>query len=108
MSWMVKYTNQAREDIKAIYEYIAFELLVPDTASAQIQRIFKMVRELDEMPMRFKLYEDEPWKSKGLRFVPVDNYLIFYLPKEESNVVSIVRVIYGGRDMKKQLRETEI
>ncbi len=81
---------------------------MPDTASAQIQRIFKMVRELDEMPMRFKLYEDEPWKSKGLRFVPVDNYLIFYLPKEESNVVSIVRVIYGGRDMKKQLRETEI
>ena len=46
MSWTVKYTNQAREDIKAIYEYIAFELLVPDTATGQIQRIFKMVREI--------------------------------------------------------------
>ena len=108
MSWTVKYTNQAREDIKAIYEYIAFELLVPDTATGQIQRIFKMVRELDEMPMRFKLYEDEPWKSKGLRFVPVDNYLIFYLLIDETNTVSIVRIIYAGRDMNKQLQETEI
>lgn len=104
MSWTVKYTNQAREDIKAIYEYIAFELLVPDTATGQIQRIFKMV----QMPMRFKLYEDEPWKSKGLRFVPVDNYLIFYLPIDETNTVSIVRIIYAGRDMNKQLQETEI
>ena len=67
-----------------------------------------MVRELDEMPMRFKLYEDEPWKSKGLRFVPVDNYLIFYLPIDETNTVSIVRIIYAGRDMNKQLQETEI
>ena len=82
--------------------------MVPDTATGQIQRIFKMVRELDEMPMRFKLYEDEPWKSKGLRFVPVDNYLIFYLPIDETNTVSIVRIIYAGRDMNKQLQETEI
>lgn len=108
MSWTVKYTNQAREDIKTIYEYIAFELLVLDTATGQIQRIFKMARGLDEMPMRFKLYEDEPWKSKGLRFVPVDNYLIFYLPIEETNTVSIVRIIYAGRDMNKQLQKTEI
>lgn len=108
MSWTVEYTNQAREDIKAIYEYIAFELLVTDIATAQIQRIFKMVRELDEMPMRFKLYEDEPWRSQGLRVVPVDNYLIFYLPKEETATVSIVRIIYSGRNMNKQLQKIEI
>lgn len=45
---------------------------------------------------------------KGLRFVPVDNYLIFYLPIDETNTVSIVRIIYAGRDMNKQLQETEI
>lgn len=67
-----------------------------------------MVRELDNMPMKFKLYEDEPWKSKGLRFVPVDNYLIFHLPIKETNTVSIVRIIFAGRDMNKQLQKTEI
>ena len=30
MTWQVRYTNEAREDLKEIYEYIAFELLVPD------------------------------------------------------------------------------
>ncbi len=74
MSYTVKYSKQAREDIQLIYEYIAFRLLSPDTAAAQIHRIYKTVRSLDEMPMRFRLYEDEPWHSKGLRVAPINNY----------------------------------
>ncbi|MEG3072496.1 MAG: hypothetical protein RQM92_18180 [Candidatus Syntrophopropionicum ammoniitolerans] len=34
---------------------------------------------LDEMPLRHKLYQNEPWHSKGLRVLPVDNYLVFYI-----------------------------
>lgn len=64
------------------------------------------IRGLDEMPMRFRLYEDEPWHSRGLRFFPVDNYLVFYLPKEFTNTVDIIRIIYGGRDIRRQLSET--
>lgn len=63
-------------------------------------------RSLEQMPMRYRLYEEEPWHSQGLRFLPVDNYLIFYLPDETNTVVNIIRVMYGGRDAKKQLSET--
>ena len=72
-----------KEDLKAIYEYLAFELLVPDTASRQSDRIMKAVRTLDNMPERYKVYEEEPWKSQNLRYFPVDNYLVFYLPKKK-------------------------
>lgn len=58
------------------------------------------------MPMRYTRYEEEPWHSQGLRFLPVDNYLIFYLPDEITSVVNIIRIMYGGRDVKKQLSET--
>lgn len=102
MSYTVKYSKQAREDIQSIYEYIAFRLLSPDTAAAQIHRIYKTVRSLGEMPMRFRLYEDEPWHSKGLRVAPINNYLILYLPNEETDIVHIVRIIYGGRDLTRQ------
>jgi toxin ParE1/3/4 len=44
--------------------------------------------------------------TMGLRFFPVDNYLVFYLPKETDKMVYIVRIMYGGRDIRKQLRET--
>lgn len=106
MRWKINYTRYAREDLKAIYEYMAFELLVPDTASRQSDKIMKAVRTLDNMPERYKVYEEEPWKSQNLRYFPVDNYLVFYLSKKETGIINIVRIIYGGRDIKRQLEQT--
>ena len=107
MSWKINYSAQALEDLKAVYEYIAYELLVPQTANSQVKRIMKSINKLDEMPMMYKVYEEEPWRVEGLRVFPVDNYLVLYLPKEDTNTVNIIRIIYGGRDIRKQLKETK-
>lgn len=107
MNWEIKYTEHSREDLRAIYEYIAFELLVPDTAGRQVYRIMKAIRALENMPEKYKVYEEEPWKSRDLRYFPVDNYIVFYLLRKETGVVNVVRVIYGGRDIKRQLEETK-
>ena len=53
-------------------------------------------------------YEEDPWHNEGLRFFPVDKYLVFYLPDENKNTVDIVRIMYGGRDIHRQFSETEI
>lgn len=100
MNYTVNYSDKARLDLRSIYEYIAYELL----ASKQIGRIIKSIRSLEKMPERFKLYEYEPWNSQGVRYFPIDNYLVFYLIQK--SVVTIVRIIYGGRDISKQLYET--
>ena len=106
MIYDVVYTAEARQDLRDIYEYIAYELLEPEIASGQVDRIMKAARSLEQMPMRYTRYEEEPWHSQGLRSLPVDNYLIFYLPDETNNVVNIIRIMYGGRDVKRQLSET--
>lgn len=108
MSWNIVYTAGARCDLRNIYEYIAYDLLALETAAGQTQRIMKGIRALGGMPMRFQLYDEEPWHSAGLRFFPVDNYLVFYLPDGAKNTVSIVRILYGGRDVRRQLSETKI
>jgi len=108
MKWKVNYSAQALEDLKAVYEYIAFELLVPETARSQAKRIMDSINKLDELPMMYKSYEKEPWKSKGLRVFPIDNYIVLYLPKEDSKTVNIVRIIYGGMDVTEKLKETNI
>ena len=79
MNFEVLYTARARQDLRNIYEYIAYDLLVPETAARQAQRIMKEIGALNEMSMRYRLYDDEPWHSQGVRFFPVDNYLVFYL-----------------------------
>nr|WP_288975737.1 type II toxin-antitoxin system RelE/ParE family toxin [uncultured Shuttleworthia sp.] len=106
MNYRVEYTSEARQDMRDIYAYIAEKLMVPETAEGQVNRIMDAADELEEMPLRFSLYEFEPWRSQGLRFVPVDNYILFYLPREEMNTVYIVRIMYGGRDIRRQLKET--
>lgn len=108
MSWKIIYSDRARHDLRNIYEYIAYDLFVPQTAAGQTQRIMKEIRSLYEMPMRYRLYEEEPWRSQGIRFFSVNNYLVFYLPDESKNTVHIVRIMYGGRNIKKQLSETAI
>ena len=108
MSWRIFYTKKAKQDLREIYEYIAYELLVPETASEQTRRIMKEIKTLDEMPRRYPLYEEKPWYSEGIRLFPVGNYLVFYQPIESQNTVSIVRIMYGGRDIKKHLDRTAI
>jgi len=35
---------------------------------------------------------------------PVDNYLVFYIPDDEAKIVTVIRVMYGGRDVDKELK----
>lgn len=106
MSWEVAYSEKVRQDLRSIYEYMADGLCAPNTVAKQAGRILQHIKSLSEMPLRYRLYEDEPWHSMGLRFFPVDNYLVFYLPKETDKMVYIVRIMYGVQDIRKQLRET--
>ena len=36
-----------------------------------------------------------------------DNYLVFYKTDDETEIVYVVRIMYGGRDVHKQLSQTE-
>ena len=56
------------------------------------------------MPDRYRAYEKEPLYSRGLRVMPVDKYLVFYIPNHDTKVVNIIRVMYGGRDIDTQLK----
>lgn len=105
MMWKVSYTQKALQDIDDIYGYISNVLLEPNIAKSLVSHIMKYVRSLEQLPMRYKIYDNEPWKSKGLRVMSVKNYLVFYLPSENEQTVYVVRIMYAGRDVSKQLSE---
>jgi toxin ParE1/3/4 len=103
MIYRIDITDQADSDLRSIYEYIALELQAPENAQNQLNRLENEIMTLEEMPERFRLYEKEPWRSRGLRIMPVDNYCVFYIPNKEEAVVVIFRIIYSGRDIETQL-----
>lgn len=103
VKYRVIYTEEAEQDLINIYSYISLDLKVPVIARKQADRIMDFIKGLEKMPLRHKLYRDEPWHSRGLRVCPVDNYLIFYLVDEKEQTVAIIRIMYGKRNIELQL-----
>lgn len=103
MIYDVQISIQAESDLRSIFEYIAFELQSVQNAAGQLSRLEESINSLDQMPERFRRYDKEPWRSRGLRVMPIDNYVVLYIPNHDTKVVNIVRVMYGGRDVDAQL-----
>ena len=103
MIYKIDITAQAKADLRGIYDYISIDLLSPQNAIGQLGRLEESIMGLKQMPMRFRKFETEPWYLKGLRIMPVDNFVVLYIPNEDTGVVTIIRVMYGGRDIKELL-----
>jgi toxin ParE1/3/4 len=97
VNFTVNISSQADKDLRAIYEYIALCLLSPENASAQMSRLEEEIEKLSFMPKRFPIYKND------IRFMPVDNYLVFYSVNDASAVVSVLRIMYGKRDVKNNI-----
>jgi len=50
MIYEVITTDEAYADLRGIYEYIAFDLLSPDNAAGQLDRLEESILSLEEFP----------------------------------------------------------
>ena len=105
MDFKVKLSQQAVNDIDDIISYISHELYSPQAAERFFNKINQKISLLGKNPFIYPLYHDEDLSKKGLRFVIVGNYLMFYIIDEENTVVHIARIVYGGRNLPVVLEE---
>lgn len=56
-----------------------------------------------QISVRNLAYEKKNWHQRNMRIMPVDNYLVFYVPNQENSTVTIMRIMYGGRYIDKQI-----
>lgn len=106
MSYSVTISIEAEKDLREIFEYIYFKLQSPQSAELQLNRIVKAIKSLDEMPYRFKKYNCDFCKTTELRMITIDNYCVFFIPRENDKTVTIIRVVYGARNLPDVLIET--
>ena len=60
MRFDVQISEQAEMDLRGIFEYIAFDLLAPENAAGQLDRLEDAISKLDNMPEKYRRYEREP------------------------------------------------
>ena len=104
MSYQVKITEYAVEQLREIHRYISGTLQAPASAAQWMQRIRKEMASLNSFPNRFPLTPEEPWRTEGIRRMPVENFLVYYWVNTETATIWITAVIYGRRDQAMALR----
>lgn len=91
---MVKviHSQKAREDLLAIWSYIAEDN--PNAADMLFDIIDEKCNLLKDNP---KIGQARPDISTKMRYFPVKNYLILY--QEQLYGIEIIRVLHGSRDL---------
>ncbi len=101
--YTVQITDKALADMEEIYIYIVEQLLAPENAIGQYNRIAEAIQNLNVFPERVRIMESEPEHAMGLRQLPIDNFSVFYIV--EDNRVVVTRVLYSASDINRRLLE---
>lgn len=98
MEYKVKITDYAVDQLQEINRYISRSLQVPDVAEKWMRRMKREMSTLNNMPKRYPLTEEEPWHTKGIHKMAVENFIVYYWVDDNEYIVWITGVIYGRRD----------
>lgn len=94
-------TAPALEDLNDIRSYIADRLNNPSAASEFSDKIFHYAESLILFPKRNRVRKkiEKGRKILGIRYMPVDNFIIIYCVDDSKHTVNILRVMYGRRNL---------
>ena len=93
----------AASDLRGILRYITGILKEPVTAKRIYVSIKEKITKLDQMPLRFPLVNDDVLAERGIRLMPAENYLVFYVVDEKGSNVHVLRVLYNRRDWRNMI-----
>ena len=95
MKYGIYITGTADADINSAVDYIDHILLNPQAADKLLTEVEEAIAGLAAFPEKYALVEEPVLNAWGIRFVPVNNYVIFYVVSKEEKRVSIIRFLHG-------------
>lgn len=105
MTYEVRISDQAKNDIVNIFRYITFSLFSVENAETQLIKLKNRIEGLKDMPFRFQILETNEPMVHVFRKMVVGNYLVIYHIDEERLMVNVLRVIYGRQDLDAELEK---
>ena len=108
MKYSLNITDRAEEDILSTVRYIANELKNSIAANNLLDEIEKHEKILEETPGIYPSVHDEYLAGKGLKFVTIKNFLLFFTIDKKNKTVNIIRFLYGRRDWKNIFKNSKI
>ena len=104
MTYKIIYTQKALADLDAVASYIKLKLCNISASNCIVENFFSEGDSLVAFPTRYPLCNDAFLRAWGIRFVPVKNYLLFYVVREAESTVYVIRFLYAKRAWQNILR----
>lgn len=102
--YKIEYLPVALHDLVEIATYIGVELDNPSAADRLAEDIAESVSAAAEQPYMYPLYIPIKPLKHEYRKIVVKNYDVFYWVDEPEKTITVARVVYAGRDIKKLLK----
>jgi addiction module RelE/StbE family toxin len=90
------YSPLARQDLDDIFDYIAYELENPSSATETVNAILDAAESLEGFPFIGSHVKGLPFAIDEYRFLGVRNYLLFY--RVTDSRIFVDRILYNRRD----------
>lgn len=103
-----EFTDSASRDLDDILDHIAGNLKNPNAAKDLFDGIKAEIKNICMFPLSAEEVENEFIIVQGVRRVTVGNYNLYYYPNESKRTVTVLRIIYGKRDLNYILRDLDI
>lgn len=105
-TYEVKITQYALYRLNEIAHHIAYELMSPQAAVNTVKAIQSEINDLNFMPERIPLIDEEPWRSEGIHKMLVGNFFVYFWVDKDNLRVQVIDIIYARRDQKNALQDT--
>lgn len=105
MSYQVRITETAKQDLREIAFYIAERSMNYETAKRFVVELQEQCNRLVEFPQGGALPKDRILRSLDFRYIVHKDYLIFYSIDEAQKIVSVLAIFNSKKDYLRVLRK---
>lgn len=105
MTYVVELSEPAERDISEAIIYTSQNLHNPIAAEKLLKKLESAFFLLSDLPQRHEIVLHDSLISQGIRFRSVSNYLLFYVIREQSQKVVILRCLHTRREWLTLLQE---
>lgn len=94
-----RFTEKAEQDLDEILHYISVDLANPAAAQDLGRKIFEQINIVRSFPDCGAIIDNEFLSDKTVRKLSVDHYMIYYKADHDDKMISVIRIVYGKRDL---------
>ncbi len=98
------FTEKAEQDFDEILRYISVDLANPAAAQNLGKRMFEQIDMVRAFPDSGAPVDNEFLSDKTIRKLSVDNYIIYYKAHYDEKIISVIRIVYGKRNLDEILK----